>query len=165
MYFEKFPVTFYTLDDRRSIQTVRNIFLRVAIDTEIKDNLSLYDDYDVLDGETPEIVADRFYGNPQLHWIILHMNDMLDPRYDWPLSTNNLNKYCTSKYTNPQATHHYENSDGYWVNSTAVGAISISNFQYEEDLNEKKRRIKILKPQYLETVLREFTTKLESING
>ena len=94
MYFEKFPTTFYTLDDQKTVQIVRNIFLRLNINENIKNNLSLYDEYDVLDGETPEIVADKFYKNPQYHWLILHMNDILDPRFDWPLSTNNLIKYC-----------------------------------------------------------------------
>lgn len=165
MYFEKFPITYYSLDDRNTVQTVRNIFLRVTIDQAIKDNLSIYDEYDILDGETPEIVADKFYNNSQYHWIVMHMNDVLDPRYDWPLSTANLSKYCDSKYVNPQATHHYENSEGYWVNSTAIGAVPVSNFQYEENLNELKRRIKVLKPQYIEAVIREFSSKLENING
>lgn len=165
MYFEKFPVTYYSQDDRKTIQIVRNIFLRININQLVKNNLSIYDEYDILDGETPEIVSDRFYNNSQYHWIIMHMNDILDPRYDWPLSTANLIKYCDSKYTNSQATHHYENSDGYWVNSTAPGAVPISNFQYEERLNENKRRIKVLKPQYLEAVIKEFDSKLEVING
>jgi len=165
MYFEKFPTTFYTLDDQKTVQIVRNIFLRLNINENIKNNLSLYDEYDVLDGETPEIVADKFYKNPQYHWLILHMNDILDPRFDWPLSTNNLIKYCQSKYTNIYATHHYEDVDGYKVNSTEPGATPISNFTYEEDLNESKRRIRMLKHQFLEAVSREFTIKLECING
>ena len=165
MYFEKFPTTYYSLDDRASIQVVRNIFLRMAVSDEIKSNLSLYDEYDILDGETPEIVADRFYKNPQYHWLILHMNDILDPRFDWPLSVNNLVKYCQSKYTNIYATHHYENTNGDWVNSNYPSATPISNFTYEERLNEEKRRIKIIKAKYVEAVAREFTNKLEGING
>ena len=81
------------------------------------------------------------------------------------ISTNNLIKYCQSKYTNIYATHHYEDADGYKVNSTQPGSTPISNFTYEEDLNESKRRIRMLKPQYLESVSREFTNKLEGING
>lgn len=165
MYFEKFPTTYYTLDNQQSIQIVRNIFLRISINDNIKNNLSLFDEYDVPDGETPEIIADRFYGSTQYHWLVLHMNDILDPRFDWPLSTNNLIKYCQSKYTNINATHHYENADGDWVNSTYPSATPISNFTYEDRLNEGKRRIKILKSQYVEAVNREFEMKLEGING
>lgn len=165
MYFEKFPITFYSLDDLKTVQLVRNIFLRLSINQNIKDNLSLFDEYDVLDGETPELVAFRFYKNTQFHWLILHMNEILDPRFDFPLSQLNLVKYCQSKYTNIYGIHHYINSSGYIVNSTQVGATSVSNYDYEESLNESKRRIKILKPQYVEAVNREFNNKLESING
>jgi hypothetical protein len=165
MYFERFPTTYYTLDDQKSVQTVRNIFLRIVINDSIKNNFSLFDEYDIVEGETPEIVADRFYRNPQYHWLILHMNDILDPRYDWPLTTNNLVKYCEGKYTNIYATHHYENENGDQVNSNYPNATAISNYTYEDRINESKRRIKILKPQYVEAVLREFTNKLEGING
>lgn len=93
------------------------------------------------------------------------MNEILDPRFDFPLSQLNLVKYCQSKYTNIYGIHHYINSSGYIVNSTQVGATSVSNYDYEESLNESKRKIKILKPQYVEAVNREFNNKLESING
>lgn len=164
MYFERFPTTYYSLDDLNSVQVVRNILVRVLFSDEIKNNFSLFDEYDILDGETPEIVADRFYRNAQYHWVILHMNNILDPRYDWPLSTVNLRNYCESKYDNINDVHHYENSEGYWVNSTAPGATPVTNFMYEDAQNELKRRIKILKPQYLESVIRDFNSKLE-ING
>ena len=165
MYFDKLPVTYYTLDDARSVQLVRNIFLRCIITDEIKNNYSVYDEYDIQDGETPEILSSKIYGNSEYHWLILHMNEIIDPRYDWPLSTFNLIKYCQSKYTNINGTHHYENTTGDWVNSTASGAVSVSNFQYEEKINETKRRIKILKPKYIDAVVKEFTAKIEGING
>lgn len=165
MYFEKFPTTFFTLDDKASVQVVRNILIRVIFNDNIKNNFSLIDEYDIKDGETPEIVSNLFYGSTQYHWVILHMNDILDPRFDWPLTTNNLVKYCQGKYDFIYDTHHFENVDGDWVNAASPNATAISNFTYEDRINESKRRIKILKPQYLETVIREFTNKLANING
>jgi len=148
MYFKNIPLTFFTLDNGKSAQLVTSIFYRALIDDRVKSNFSLYDEYDVVDGETPEIIADRFYNNSQLHWVILMYNDIIDPRYDWVLSTNNLNLYCSSKYTNSQATHHYEDSQGNWVNSTHPGATPISNFMYEEKINESKRRIRVCRYYY-----------------
>lgn len=164
MYFDQFPLTYYTLDDKTTVQVIRNILLRVVFNDEIKNNLSIFDEYDVTDGETPEIVASKVYGSSQYHWIILHMNDIIDPRFDWPLSTYNLIKYCQGKYTNIDAVHHYENIEGFIVNSDAVGAIPISNFQYEDVVNESKRRIKLLKPQYIQSIVREFTNKIAEVN-
>lgn len=160
MYFQYFPFTLYTLDDGTTVNYITNIFLRNVIDDEIKNNLSLFDEYDILDGETPEILSFKFYRTPNLHWLILHTNDILDPRFDWPLSTYNLIKYCEGKYDNINAAHHYINSDGYIVNSTEIGATPVSNFVYEEELNEEKRRIKIIKPNYIDAMISEFATKI-----
>lgn len=164
MYFAKFPVTFYSLDNGLTVQLVRNIFLRVVIGENLKQNFSYYDEYDVIDGETPEIVAYKFYSNAQLHWIILHFNDVLDPRFGWVLSQQNLLSFCQGKYTNINGVHHYENSQGYIVNSNASGAVPVTNFDHENRLNEEKRRIKILKPAYIEIILKEIDNKLEIIN-
>lgn len=161
MYFSNFPYTYYSVDDGANVKVVTNITLRAVVNEEIKNNFSLYDEYDVLDGETPEIVADRFYNNPTYHWVILHINDILDPRFDWPLSSASLVSYAQGKYSNIYATHHYEDSNGYIVESDTSGATPVSNFTYEDRLNDEKRRIKILKPQYVSTVVSEFNKKLQ----
>jgi len=243
MYFAKFPYMVYTLDNYSSGQIVKDIFRRVIALTEFKENYTMFDEYDVKDGETPEILADKIYGNSNLHWIILLTNDILDPRYEWPLSNYNLIEYVRNKYhrivskkislssnivsstdadvkdfirtlsvndlveisgsvntvnndtfkvtaisalkdnftvsdevggaitftseTNntyitlfsdhTQATHHYEDSYGNIVYSNGS---SISNFTYEERLNEDKRRIKILKPQFVSSVEQELEIAL-----
>lgn len=162
MYFKSFPLTYYSVDDGANVKVVTNITLRAVINDEVKNNLSLFDEYDIKDGETPEIVSDKFYGSSFYHWIILHTNDILDARYEWPLSNRNLIAYCNDKYTNPGATHHYENSDGIIVNSSTPGATPISNFMYEDRLNESKRRIKVLKPQYVSLIVDDFTKKLQA---
>jgi hypothetical protein len=163
MYFEQFPKTFYSLDDNKSVQLVTNIFLRVILSDEIKNNLTLYELYDIKEGETPEIIADQFYGDPKLHWVICHLNEIIDPRFDWPLSTKNLKSYCETKYDNIFGIHHYINSEGYIVNSTVPGATSVSNFQYEEQLNEKKRRIRLLKPEFIRNVVNDFKNIVSSV--
>lgn len=160
MYFSKFPVTLYTLDDRASTQYVRNILLRVTLSDELKENLSIYDEYDIKDNETPEIASFNLYGTTEYHWLILHTNNILDPRFEWVLSNKQLSDYVSSKYNNPAATHHYIDSNGYIVNSTEPGATSVSNYQYEEELNESRRRIKIIKPQFVASIVDEFEKKI-----
>lgn len=164
MYFSYFPYTYYSLDDRRSVQLITNILLRNKFNDTLKNNYSLYDEYDILDGETPEIVADKFYNNPQLHWIILHMNDIIDPRFEWLLSASDLVSFCQAKYTNINDIHHYVDVNGNYVfvsdPQNPGSAIPVTNYQYEEELNEGRRRIKVLKPQYIEVVLKDFESKL-----
>ena len=60
MFFEKFPSLYYTLDNGKSVQTVTDILRRVVLSTEIRKNEAFYDQYDIKDGETPEIVANYF---------------------------------------------------------------------------------------------------------
>ena len=123
MYFSKFPLTLYSLDDRRTIQLVTNIATRAVISDSIKDNLTAYEYYDIQDGDTPEVLAYKLYGDSSLHWVILHTNDILDARFGWPLTTDNLTKYIDDKYIDSGAIHHYEDSSGNYLNAN----ISISS--------------------------------------
>ena len=61
-------------------------------------NNSYFETYEVLGGETPEQLSFRFYGTPDLHWLILLTNNVIDPRFEWPLSEDNLIKQTQSKY-------------------------------------------------------------------
>lgn len=158
MYFNSLPLMLYTLDDGSSAQVVPDIIRRVVLSDELKNNNSLFDLYDVTEGDTPELVSYKLYRDSQYHWVILITNDMIDPRYDWPLTQVNLVNFCKSKYgsDNVYATHHYINSDGYEVNSNAEGATSVSNFAYEDGINENKRRIKVLKPEVVSELVSNF---------
>lgn len=235
MYFSGFPYTLYSLDDRVTVKLIKNILLRVVLKEKIKTNLSLFDEYDIRDGDTPEIIADKFYNNPELHWIILHLNEILDPRFNWVHTTNNLVLYVDGKYPSRDGIHHYEDdSTGEQVNgnifiqsaaafsnfypgnviinntntgtayitskistsninakvtvggfkagdqiklltnssitanvtqtTTIPGMTAVTNLIEEDRLNESRRRIKILKPQYVGSVITELTNILEQAN-
>lgn len=131
MYFKSFPYTYYTLDNTNTVQVVTNITNRVTLSTEVKENLGLYDEYDIKDGETPELVADKFYGNPQLHWIVLHYNDIVDPRFEWPIPTNSFLNYVSGKYEDVNGIHHYEDANLNYTNGelyvTSAAAFGIFN--------------------------------------
>ena len=231
MYFEAMPLTLYSLeDDRSNVKLVTNITTRIKIDDQVKNQYGLYDEYDVRDGETPELVAEKFYNNSQLHWIILHYNDIIDPRFDWVLETNNLVKYVTDKYSNINGIHHYvdaneayTNGNVYLLSSAAFGKFAagdiiinntdpgigyittktsnsnvivtvssggfgsgdqiklnsnaqvnanitatvtisgtpVTNYIYEDTVNEAKRRIKVLKLAYVDPIVKDFKQKLE----
>jgi len=85
-----------------------NITKRVRFRSYIKENFVNFDFYDVKSGETPEYIANEFYGDPQLHWIILHTNDIIDYYNDWPMTVPQFERYVRSKYDDIDAIHHYE---------------------------------------------------------
>ena len=89
---------------------------------------------------------------------------VIDSYYGWPLGVQDLERFIASKYTDPTAVHHYEipqTSGNTRINikvmSTVPGATAVSNLEYEANLNEQKMQIKVLKPEYLNQFVREFT--------
>jgi hypothetical protein len=96
--FESFPLMAYTLDDGDTEQVVTDIFKRAILSKEFLENNSYFELYDVLDGETPEELSYRYYGTQDLHWLVLLTNNIQDPRFEWPLSDNDLYKFVVSKY-------------------------------------------------------------------
>ena len=158
-YFDQFPQTYYTFDNV-SAQQITNFMARVAISSELMSNVTLYDPYQIIDGETPEMVADKVYGDSELHWIILLTNQIVNPRYDWCLSQENLLSHVQDTYGSDPSqyygTHHYESTDGFVVDSNYPGAVSISNYEYEDQLNEAKRTIKILNANLVKEFITEF---------
>jgi len=97
-FFSEFPKIGYSLDDNATQQVVVDILKRVIIQKEYQENAAYYEEYDIKHGETPEEISFRFYGTASLHWIILMVNNIIDPRFEWPMSEENLVKQVESKY-------------------------------------------------------------------
>lgn len=105
-YFNFFPTTPYTnSDESTAYDTVTNIISRFAFEKGLKENSSIFYPYTIQDGDTPEMVASKYYGSPEKHWIVLMFNDIIDPQYDWPLDQRTLIKYINDKYADNGARH------------------------------------------------------------
>ena len=89
MYFKDFPEFIYDFKYGSSSETktsiVKDITRNIRIKKEVLSNIVLYDEYDIIDGETPEIIAEKFYGNPEYHWIIMLANERFNYITDFPL--------------------------------------------------------------------------------
>lgn len=135
----------------------RNIRFR----RDILANVTVYDKYDIVDGETPEIVAEKIYGNAQYHWIVMMANERYDYLGDWPLTYTALQQYVQDKYGNQaDAVHHYIDYDGFIISSDIIGAYPVSNRQYEEQVNDSKRTIKIISRELIFTIIQNFKDEL-----
>ena len=157
-YFNYFPIIGYDVrgkKDNLRIDTVTNILVRIRKKLEIT-NVSIFEQYFIRDGDRADTLAYQFYNDSTLHWIIMYANYMTNPYYDWPLTYYDLQKYIAKKYANPNGIHHYEDADKYEVDADAPGATIITNSIYEETLNDSKRAIDIIKPVFVEQVVREF---------
>jgi hypothetical protein len=109
-YFNTLP-KIITSNYNGGVIVLTNLLARANIIPEALKSPLLYYTYDIQEGDTPEIVAHKYYGDSYRYWIVLFANQMIDPQWDWPLSGNNFNKYIVDKYTefDPYSTiHHYE---------------------------------------------------------
>ena len=98
-FFKNFPKTIYSLDNNpTSVDYVTNLTTKFGFAPEFKDNALLYYNYIVTDGETPEMLAHKIYGDSEKHWIILGMNDIFNPVIDWPIEQRSLLNIIESKY-------------------------------------------------------------------
>lgn len=161
MYFDKFPSFLYpfTINGKTEYKIVKDITTNVRVRKEILDSVTLYDEYDIRDGETPEIIAEKVYGSPLYHWVVMLCNQRYNYVDDFPLPLYELEQMIYDKYGSVEAAndpHHYVNAQGYIVDSAQEGATMVSNYQYETDLNESKRRIKLISPRLLNTILKNF---------
>ena len=170
-YFSKFPLLTYDIKDNKVRKLLPDILRRVKLRALIKNGGMVFEKYDVKEGEKPEDIAFKWFGDPELHWVILMTNNVTDRYYDWPLNQVQFAEYLDDKYSNPDAIHHYEvtkdsgrtTSNGpsdyshlVEVNSDTDNAISISNRQYEEREQDKKRQIQLLDKSLVGDFIAEF---------
>jgi len=171
MYFSYFPKGLYDLKGDGNEKLVTNLMKRVKVRSKVLDQASLYDLYDIPEGETPEITSLKHFGSTYYHWVILLTNNITDRYYGWPLTNYEFEQYINDKYDNPDSIHHYEidQSSGSTsnqspsdysykieVNSDTPNAVSVSNREYEQRIQDQKRQIKLLNPAYLTILLQEF---------
>lgn len=125
MYFNNFPKIYYDFPTKEgqdnTLHILTDITQNVRIRKEVLDNITLYDEYDMLDGETPEMVAEKIYGNAEYHWIIMLANQRYDYLKDFPMSSGELYQFVERKYgeDNIYEVHHYER-DGLVVEGVAT---------------------------------------------
>ena len=204
-YFNYFPKTLYTADSK-NVDVVNNITSRFNFEESFKINQKVSYEYEIKDSDTPEIIASKFYGDSERHWIVLLFNNIIDPQFDWPMDYRTLISFIDEKYSananvnqsgSSWAQSHtkayykietrttistntitvnkieidantYANvavsplplpsvtlADGYVI-TIAVSKDTQSYYDYEMELNESKRSIKLLKPEFVSAVEEEF---------
>ena len=185
-YFRELPNLNYqsTALDRSSSEDyvqVKNIFRRAKLRDDLKYVFTSLVDYYIRDGIRPDQVADDLYGDPELDWVVLTSANIINVRDEWPLDSYEIYNYSLNKYGNDlNQIRHYETTEvkdssgrlilpkgkvvdsGFTIpdpsSSTAtlnpVGGVT--NYEYESKLNDEKRSIYILTPNYLQVFLNDM---------
>ena len=170
MYFANFPFIIYDSVGNGDFKIVTNLLKRVALRTKVRTNTLLYDTYDVKEGETPEMIADKLYDDSELHWVILFVNNITDRYHQWPMNFGQFNAFIADKYSNVDAVHHYEVSQTSGDTSVKIDIgtdttgyseadlTTITNREFEEERQDTLRQIRLLDRSYIEQFVQEFET-------
>jgi len=185
--FDRWPTVSYDLKKNGKPLTLTNITLRFKINELLRDKSAIMYEYNVQDGERPDIIAYKYYEDANLDWVILLTNNIIDPQFEWPLDDRSFERYMRKKYGSLEAakrTHHqYEKIlreaqvyfDGTIIPEKTVvvdketydltnptSRRAIDKYTYELELNEARSRIKILDKRYIQgllTTYRDIVTK------
>ena len=192
-YFRHLPDLDYPslANDRNSVydyQIVKNIFKRAVLRNDIFDEVTAFTKYSVQGDERPDQVANRFYKDSGLDWVVLTTNNIIHVRDEWPMGYQDFLTYLNDKYTAQELSnvHHYETEiirdskgrliqpegltvpAGHSVSFLDNGVLRTESkvklftfLQNEIDLNDAKREINILKERYLALFLEDFGNVME----
>jgi len=183
-YFSNFPNVYVAEglgnDENFKYRLVKNIFRKVKSRDDLAQYTTQFEAYEIQPGETPSAIAQEFFDDPFLDWVILLINNITDVYEQWPRSENDLYTYLTEVYDDPDGIHHYETQEvlyndivfikqGIQVNSTFRATLpdgttlgetdsvySVTNYEHEQYLNEIKRQILIPNGNMVSLIIEEF---------
>jgi len=167
MYFKKFPDILYEFpfNSGNQLLRVKDITRNVRPFQDVLNNVVYYDDYDIQDGDTPEIISERIYGTPLLHWVIMLVNEKYHYLNDFPIPETRFDDFMINKYGSIEVAYHqhilygkphFVSSTGRVVDSDYPGAIPVTNYEYERGLNEAKRRIRVVNASLIDTFVNDL---------
>ena len=166
MYFDNFPTIPYDSELTGQSKDVKNLLRRVGIRAKVRANTLIYDTYDVRNGETPESIAHKLYDDAELHWVIMLINNITDRYHDWPMTEAQFLQYVKDKYSNVDGTHHYEITQTSGDTSVKINvgtdntnypsATLVTNYEYEQEQQDAKRKIRLLDPSFIGDFVVEF---------
>lgn len=166
----------------------KNLFRRIKIRDDLSDVILGFEKYTIKNNQRPDQVADEVYGNVNYDWVVLLVNNIINIYDDWPMTEQELYNYMVRKYgkDDVESIHHwvtqevrstrgdiqlradiqvpedfqYARPDGTMVPKAEL-VRPMSNYDYESGLNDYKRGIHILKPQFLNAFVEEFEDLVE----
>ena len=185
-FFESFPTVNYDVKKNNKLEILTNLTLRFKVQEIVNGRTAVFYNYTVKENERADVIAHKYYNDASLDWIILLTNNIINPSFDWPLDYQSFIRYVRKNYgsvATAQATiHHYEKIirsqsvlfDGtiipektVWVDEDTYDTLDPANrktvtaLDYENELNEDKRNIKILDKKYVNPIINEVDAIFE----
>ena len=166
-YFKPFPLVLYpTPGSATELEWQVNLTRRSGVPDRYKNDTRYYYTHSIRDHETPEILADKLYNNVNYAWVILQFNDIVDVYKEWPLSQNELLSFVNARYEDPYKIRHYvsvENPDLIVEEDhPRYDRMPVTYMDYEEQLNDKKRIIKLPQQEIVNLIVKSHNSIMRS---
>ena len=188
--FNNWPTVSYDVKKNGKPLELTNITLRFKINELLRNKSTVMYQYDVKDGERPDIIAYKYYGDTTLDWVILLTNNIVDPQFEWPLDDRSFERYMRNKYGSLEAAkqtiHLYEKIlreqqvyfDGTIIPEKRVvvdketydltsptSRRAVDKYTYELELNQARSSIKILDKRYISGIVSSYDALIRSSRG
>ena len=176
-YFRNIPKIKYDIfgTEPNTYTDVTNITKRLRFKPKVIEDITEYYTYRVKDGERPDIISYQKYGTVGYAYLLMLINDIQDPLFDWPLSTQQFEQYIANKYGSVESAqtttkYYYQTIRSevertgtaervpevkYIVDSTTYDSLAVGSrstqteYEWEEELNDEKRNIKIINSDFI----------------
>ena len=183
-YFSYFPTVKHDLKQDGSVVTVTNILKRFKIHDDVREQTEVFYPYQLQDGDRPDVVAEKYYGNANYAWLVLFSNNIVDPVKEWPLYGTDFTNYLKSKYGSIELANTttkkrykvlsaaFKKIDGtvipkrrVEIDETTFNTLSEADkefqtaYEYEVEVNDDKRKIHLIDVAYLSII----TDQVENI--
>ena len=160
-YFNNLPDFLYinrTKDGRMDgdFSVVKNFFKRAKLRTDVFQDLTFFTKFNVIGDDRPDNVADNFYDDPTLDWIVLLSNNIVNIQSEWPLSQADFFTYLSEKYPDENVLysgiHHYEanevktSTDVIIIPSGIRVGVGQSVSFFDEGLNQQVTKTNVASP-------------------
>jgi len=185
-YFRELPDLFYqsplsTRNSSREYVRIKNLFRRVKLRDDLQNVFTIFNKYEINEGERPDTIAENLYGSADLDWVVMLTAGIINVRDQWPLSDADLYRYAENKYGNElNSIRFYETTEvkdssgrlilpkgkivdsGFTIpnpsntRTTLNPVVGVTNYEYEVKENDQKRFIFILKPEYIQLYLNDM---------
>ncbi len=185
--FKYLPLIEYKFPDDADSTFIRNFFIRFKILDYINSNPKYFTTI-VLNGtDRPDTIAYKIYGDSNLFWLVLMVNNIIDP-YDWIMKEDSLDDFINSKYQDNEKynIHHTERNGKtadyraatIMINKKPFGTLDsdpdssyidpttyqeVTNQDFESAINDSKRIIRLIRPEYLDVFLSDVQKQLNNL--
>ena len=126
--------------------TVKNLFKRGKLADDIFQDLTIFTKYEIEGDDRPDNVADKKYDDPDLDWVVLLSNNIINVQSEWPMPQRDFDRYLLDKYETYEKLneiHHYEtieikNTMGVVLLKEGLEVDETFSMTYYDDVTEKQ---------------------------